>query len=119
MKDLLFKRDVPIKNTRRNKMSHGTELWKRKFEPISDRKSTEQTSGSSVDPKSGFDEALGEAQKAQTSVHKILEALSDGAKGKIKETVSVLDGMASKSSKEARSFLAKTLESVAERIKPV
>jgi len=99
-------------------MSQDLELWKRKFEPISDRKSTEQTSGSSGDPKSGFDEVLGEAQKANTSLHTILETLSDEAKGKIKETASVLDGMASKSAKEARSFLAKTLESVAERIKP-
>ena len=100
-------------------MSQGTELWRRKFEPISDRKSTEQTSGNSVDSKSGFNEALGEAQKAKTSLEKMLEAMSDEAKGKIKETVSVLDGMASKSSREARSFLAKTLESVAEKIKPV
>ena len=99
-------------------MSQGPELWRRKFEPISDRKSTVQTSGNSVDSKEMFNEALDETQKDGTPLKKMLEALSDEAKGKIKETASVLDEMASKSSREARSFLAKTLESVAEKIKP-
>ena len=93
-------------------MSQGSELWKRKFEPISDWKPAPRTSGNSGGgSKSPFDEAFGEAQKAKESLKKILKPISDVAKEKIKE-------MASKSSKEARSFLAKTLESVAEKIKP-
>ncbi len=99
-------------------MSQGSELWKRKFEPISDWKPAPQTSGISNGAKSLFDEAFGEAQKAKESLKKILEPFSDEAKGKIKEMASVLDDVASKSSKEARSFLAKTLEAVAEKIKP-
>ena len=92
-------------------MSQGSELWKRKFEPISDWKPAPQPSGNSGGSKSPFDEAFGEAQKAKESLKKMLKPFSDVAKGKIKE-------IASKSSKEARSFLAKTLESVAEKIKP-
>jgi hypothetical protein len=99
-------------------MSQGSEFWKRKYEPISDWKPAPQTSGISEGAKSLFDEALGEAQKATESLKKILEPFSDDAKSKIKEMASVLDDAASKSSKEARSFLAKTLESVAEKIKP-
>ncbi len=100
-------------------MSQGSELWKRKFEPITDWKPAPQTFGNSGSSKSLFDEAFGEAQKAKESLKKMLEPFSDRAKGKIKETASMLDEVASKSSKEARSFLAKTLESVAEKIKPI
>jgi hypothetical protein len=111
--------NVPTKNARRKKMSQGSELWKGKFEPISDCKPASQASGNSGGPKSLFDEAFGGAQKAKESLKKILEPFSDRAKGKIKETASVLDEMASRSSKEARSFFSKTLESVAEKIKPI
>jgi len=100
-------------------MSQGSELWKKQFEPITDWKPASQTSGNSDSSKSMLDEAFGEAQKAKESLKRILEPFSDKAKDKIKETASVLDEMASKSSKEARSFLAKTLESVAEKIKPI
>lgn len=99
-------------------MTEGSDLWKKKFEPISDWKPAPQSSESSGGAKSMFDEAFGEAQKAKDSLMKILEPFSDEAKGKIKEMASVLDDVASKSSKEARSFLAKTLESMAEKIKP-
>ena len=100
-------------------MSQGSELWKRKFEPISDWKPAPQTSGNSGGSKSLFDEAFGEARKAKESLKKILEPFSEKAKGKIKEMASALDEVAGKSSKEARSFLAKTLESIAEKIKPI
>ena len=79
---------------------------------MSDWKPAPQTFGKSGGSKSPFDEAFGEIQKAKESLKKILEAFSDQAKGKIKE-------MADKSSKEARSFLAKTLESAAGKIKPI
>jgi hypothetical protein len=117
VKNPLFEGDVPIKNARRKRMSQGSELWKRKFEPITDWKPAPQTSGNSGASRSLF----GEAQKASESLNlkKRLEAFSDEAKGKIKEMASVLDEAAGKSSKEARSFLAKTLESVAEKIKPI
>ena len=98
-------------------MSQESELWKRKFEPISDWKPAPQTSRDSG-AKSLFEDVLGEAQKARESLKKALEPFSDDAKGKIKEMASVMEEVASKSSKEARSFLAKTLESVAEKIKP-
>ena len=100
-------------------MNQGSELWKRKFEPITDWKSAPQNSGNSGGSKSGFDGAFGEAQKPKESLNKILESFSDGAKGKIKEMALVLDEVASMGSKEARSFLAKTIESVAEKIKPI
>jgi hypothetical protein len=100
-------------------MNRGSELWKRKFEPITDWKSAPQSSGNSGGSKSGFVEAFGETQKPKGSLNKILESFSDGAKGKIKETASALDGMAGKYSKEARSFFAKTIESLAEKIKPI
>jgi hypothetical protein len=108
---------VPIDDGRRKGMSQESELWKRKFEPISDWKPASQA-WTSDGVKSLLDDALGEAQKAAESLKKRLEPFSDDAKSKIKEMASVLDDVASKSSKEARSFLAKTLESVAEKIKP-
>ncbi len=99
-------------------MNQESELWKRKFEPISDWKPAPQSSGDSGGSKSLFDDVLSEAQKARESLKKVLEPFSDDAKGKIKEMASVVEDVATKSSKEARSFLAKTLESVAEKIKP-
>jgi hypothetical protein len=97
-------------------MSQGSELWKRKFGPISDWKQASQAPGNLGASKLLF----GEAQEAMGSLNpkKILEAFSDKAKGKIKETASVLDEVASKSSIAARSFLATTLESIAEKIRP-
>jgi hypothetical protein len=112
-------RDVPINNARRKKMNQGSELWKRKFEPITDWKPAPQSSGNSGGSKSGFNEAFGEAQRLKGSLNKVLESFSDGAKGKIKEMALVLDEVANKGSREARSFLAKTIESLAEKIKPV
>ena len=73
-----------------------------------------QSSGDSVGAKSLIEEALGEAQKAKESLKKALEPFSDEAKDKIKDMAAVIDEVASKSSKEARSFLAKTLQAVAE-----
>jgi hypothetical protein len=112
-------RDVPTKKPRSKKMSQGSELWKRKFEPISDWKPAPQTFGNSGGSKSLFDKAFGEAQEAKESLKNILKAFPDEAKGKIKEMASVVDDVAGKSFKEARSLLAKTLESVAEKIKPI
>ena len=93
-------------------MSQGPELWKRKFEPITNWKPAPQTSQNSGVTKSPAGESFGEDQTPKGSLKKILEVFSDEAKGKIKE-------MAGKGSKEARVFLAKTIESVAEKIRPI
>ncbi len=100
-------------------MSQGSELWQRKFEPITDWKTSVQTSENSGVSKLLVDESFGKSQKPTGSLKRILEACSDEAKGKIKEMASVLDDVAGKSSKKVRSFLAKTIESVAEKIKPI
>jgi uncharacterized protein with gpF-like domain len=91
------------------------ELLKRKFEPISDWKPAESTS-SNVDKM--ISEAVKTAQKSLESLGKSLEPYSEEATNKIKEMASSLDGVVGKSSKEARSWLSKTLETLAEKVKP-
>jgi hypothetical protein len=88
------------------------EIWKRKFEPFS---SWRPTSGSS---RSILDDTLGEAQRLAESLKSTLEPLADNAVDKIKAIASTVEEMAGKSSQETRGFLAKTLESIAEKIKP-
>ena len=95
-----------------NSPGEGPELWKRKYEPFSDWKPA-STSSRSV-----LDDPLGEAQRLTESLRKTLEPLAGEAKGKILEMASVVVEVAGKSSNETRSLLAKTLESLAEKIKP-
>ncbi len=95
-----------------------SELLKRKFEPISDWRPAAQTSNAGEALKSFFQDTLEEAQKRGESFGKALEPFTEDAKGKIKDLAGFLEGMAGKSSNEARSFLAKTLESLAGKIKP-
>jgi hypothetical protein len=92
-----------------------SDLLKRKFEPISDWKPAE-TSSSGVDKMIG--DAVKTVQKNLETLGKTLEPYSDEATNKIKDMASSLDGVVGKSSKDARSWLAKTLETLAEKVKP-
>jgi len=93
----------------------GEELWKRKYEPVSDWKPATPTSGEGRSVVGG---AYEEVQKAKETVAKILEPLSEEARTKLKEVVRVVDDLAGRSSREARSMLANALEAIAGRIKP-
>jgi len=95
-----------------------SELLKRKFEPISDWKPAGQSSSAGEVLKSFFQETLEEAQKRGESFGKALEPFTEDAKTKIRDLAAFLEEAAGTSSKEARSFLAKTLESLAGKIKP-
>ncbi|MBI4962700.1 MAG: hypothetical protein HY913_05425 [Desulfomonile tiedjei] len=95
-----------------NSTGEGPELWKRKYEPFSDWRPASTSS------KSVLEDPLGEAQRLTESLRKTLEPLAGEAKGKILEMASVVVEVAGKSSNETRSLLAKTLESLAEKIKP-
>jgi hypothetical protein len=95
-----------------------SELWKRKFKPITDWKPAGGTSGSSSGPRALFEEALEEFGKGRDALAKRLEPFGEEAKIKIKDTIKVLDDVASKSSTEARSFLSRLLSATAEKIKP-
>ena len=96
----------------------GSELWRRKFEPVTDWRPAPQTSRSSDAPRSVFEEPWRKAQEATESLVKALEPIAAEARDKIRDVTSVLDEAAGKSSVEVRSFVAKTLESMAEKIKP-
>jgi len=95
-----------------NQKNEGPELWKRKYEPFSDWR----PAASSF--RSVLEDSLGEAQKFGESLKKTLEPLAEDALVKIKEMAVVIEEVAGKSSKETRAFLAKTLASLAEKIKP-
>lgn len=92
-----------------------SDLLKRKFEPVSDWKPAEQSSGG---VEGAIKEAIKSVQKSLQSLEKQLEPYSEEATTKIKEMTSSLDGVVGKSSKDARSWLAKTLETLAEKVKP-
>ncbi len=96
----------------------GSELWRRKFEPVTDWRPAPQTSRSSGTSKSLFEDTLRQAQNATESLVKALQAIAVETRDKVKDVVPVLDEAASKSSVEVRSFVAKTLGSLAEKIKP-
>ncbi len=98
--------------------NQGSELWRRKFEPVTDWRPAPQTSPSTGALKSVFEDPLGTAQKATESLVKALQPIAVEARDKIRDVTSVLDDAAGKSSVEVRSFVAKTLESMAEKIKP-
>ena len=57
-------------------------------------------------------------RRPRESLVKALEPIAVEARDKIRDVTSVLDEAAGKSSVEVRSFVAKTLESMAEKIKP-
>ncbi|AFM25933.1 hypothetical protein [Desulfomonile tiedjei] len=88
------------------------ENWRRKFEPFTNWRPASSSSRSIID------DTLGEAQRLAESLKSTLEPLADNAVDKVKALASTLEDLAGKSSHETRGFLAKTLESIAERIKP-
>lgn len=91
-----------------------SEILKRKFGPISDWKPAAQSGSAGQALKS----ILNEAQKGMESLEKLLDPLADDAKAKIKDAAATIEEVAAKSSKEARGFLARALETVAQKIKP-
>jgi hypothetical protein len=95
-----------------------SDLTKRKFEPFSDWKPAKQSSRET----SSLDTVLGEtvesAKRSLESLIKIVEPYAEGADVKVKKMAESLESTASKSSKEAREYLAKALETIAEKIKP-
>lgn len=101
-----------------NAQPTGPELWKRKFDPISDWKPAASKSGASSGPLSMISEALEGIEKGKEALTKMLEPFNEEAKAKIKDMVSVADEVASKSSTEARTFLANILSAMAEKLRP-
>ncbi|MBI5568396.1 MAG: hypothetical protein HY914_00470 [Desulfomonile tiedjei] len=95
-----------------------SELLRRKFEPISDWRPVEQSSDLTQTLKSLFGETLDQAQKRKESWEKALGPLTEEAGTKIKDMARFIEGAAVKSSKDARSFLAKALETMADKLKP-
>ena len=95
-----------------------SELLMRKFEPISDWRPVEPSSEMTQTLRSIFDETLDQAQKRKEAWEKALGPMTEEAGTKIKDMARFLEGAAVKSSKEARSFLAKAFEAMAERIRP-
>ncbi|MEW6140209.1 MAG: hypothetical protein AB1733_18450 [Thermodesulfobacteriota bacterium] len=95
-----------------------SELLKRKFGPISDWKPARDKFDVTEALKSIFNETLEQAQKRREALEKALGPLTEEAGGKIKEMARFLEESATKSSHEARSFLAKTLQAMADKIKP-
>lgn len=95
-----------------------SEILMRKFKPITDYKPASEGS-SSADKLAHFvRDVLDEVQKGGESLGKVMSPYTDEAKQRISELSGAVEEAASKSSAEARSFLAKVLESAAKRIKP-
>lgn len=101
-----------------NEKQTDSELWKRKYKPVTDWKPAGETSSSSSGPRALLEEAMEEIGKGKDALVRKLEPLSEEAKTKFKDTIKVLDEVASKSTTEARSFLAKLLSDTADKIKP-
>jgi len=95
-----------------------SELLMRKFEPVSDWKPAGKKSDITQTFKSIFNETLEEAQKRKEVLERALGPMALEAWTKIQDMAGFLEDTTIKSSKEARSFLAKTLEAVAEKLKP-
>jgi len=95
-----------------NQKGESPELWKRKYEPFSDWRPAAASS------RSLLEDSLREAQNLKETLKKTLEPLAGDAKVKIKEMASVMEEAAGKASNETRTFLAQTLASLAEKIKP-
>jgi len=96
----------------------GSELWRRKFDPISEWKPAGATPGAFSGPRAVLEEALEGLEKGKDALTKMLEPFSEEAKTKIKDMVGVLDDVASKSSTEARTFLANILGAMSDKIRP-
>jgi hypothetical protein len=94
------------------------ELLKRKFGPISGWRPATQRADLAQTLKSVFGDTVEQAQKRREALEKALGPLAGEASARIRDLASFLEEKAEKSSKEARSFLAKTLEAMAERLKP-
>jgi hypothetical protein len=95
-----------------------SELLRRKFEPVSDWRPAEESSDVTQTLTSLFGETVEQAQKRKEAWEKALGPLAEEAGTKVKDMARFLEGAAVKSSKDARSFLAKALEAMAEKIKP-
>jgi ribosomal protein L22 len=95
-----------------------SELWRRKFEPVTDWRPASGASSCTESSKTAVEERLAQAQKAAESFVKILESIAVEARDKIKDVTSVLDEAVGRSSGDVRSFVAKALEGMADRIKP-
>ena len=89
------------------------DLLKRRFEPVSDWRPA-RTAPLSAQIKAAVGGAMDDALKKLEG----LEPITEEARDKIKEIASLAEDVASRSSNEARSFVAKALETVAEKIKP-
>jgi len=94
------------------------ELWRRKFEPVTDWKPVAGTSGGSSGARAFLDEALEGLGKSKDAVTKMLEPFSEDARTKIKDMAGVVEEVASKSSTEARTFLANILGALEQKIRP-
>ncbi len=95
-----------------------SELLRRKFEPVTDWRPAPQSERSPEGSRSVLEEAVENAQKAAESFMKALGPIALEARDKIKEVTSGLDEAAGKTTVEVRSFVAKTLASMADKIKP-
>ncbi len=93
------------------------ELLKRKFEPVSDWRPVKQASLADRF-RSTVGETVGDAQKRMEALEKALEPLTEDAKTRMREAASLVEEAASKSSKEARTFLANALQTLADKVKP-
>jgi hypothetical protein len=94
------------------------ELLMRKFEPVTDWKPAGAPADITDVLKRVFNETLEDAQKRREALEKALGPLSEDAWARIRELGGFLEDATAKSSKEARSLLAKTLQAMADRIKP-
>jgi hypothetical protein len=94
------------------------DLLMRKFEPISDPCPAEEESDLTKTLKSVFNETVEQAQKQKEALENALGPLTEEAWTKIKDLAGLLEDSTIKSSKEARGLLAKTLQAMAEKIKP-
>ena len=96
-------------------MGDEKDILRRKFEPFTDYRPAGERAGRS---QALWNETLEQAQRTREAIEKRLEPFTEEAGVKIKEFAAIIEDAASKSSKEARSFIAKTLAAVADRIKP-
>jgi hypothetical protein len=100
------------------RMEDEKDLLKRKFEPFTDYRPVEPGSSGVFGLKGLFNETLGQAQKTREAFEKRLEPYTEEAGVKVKEFAASIEDIALKSSSEARSFIARTLEALAQKIKP-
>jgi len=80
----------------------GSDLWKRKFKPITDWRPAGGMSGWASGSRALLEDALEGLGKGKDALAKKLEPLGEEAKIKIKDSIKVMEDVASKSSVEAR-----------------